>query len=407
MANVARIEVTATLTRGKSPDPGIHPASFVWRDVVSRPPPRKKARAGTHVTYHLTEQGHDVRVSFVTHVRVDPGENVNSALDDVIQVEERLYVQRRALQELIDRERLFSDRLALRWRNRLGRGLATQRRAVNRVKLAWVIATAIWFIRLEAKVGFAMIRGTRAFLRGLVHGPDVLITRTMSARRHLASRLGRRNIFRHLRDPSLASNEEKGVLILMMSAIILSTVLLLNSVFALALPKLAEYYSSILFDAGYSIANVFLPLPLPPEIILIGTALSIGPVLGWTGLFAGKIMGSWVLYLVGDSLHDSLERQTAGRPRLTRVVDWIKRSANKNGFWLLFVLSVVPFLPDTLVLAFAVSGMRFKPYLRGLALGTLVKYLAIVTALVLVGPDTVNGWLDTAGSWLNPASWFG
>lgn len=401
------VMVTCSLTRGRTLDPGIHPATFVWRDVVGRPPPRRKARSGAHVTYHLTEQGPDVRVSFVTHVRVDPGVDLDSPHDDVIHVEERLYVQRRALAELVEREREFSDRLALRWRSRLGHALARQRRAINRVNVAWVIASAIWFIRMEAKVGFAFIRGTRAFLRGLVDVPDALLTRSMSARRHMSSRLMRRNIFRHLRDPSSASNEEKGILFLVVSAILFTSVLVLSNVFALALPQFAPYYQTILVDAAYNIGNVFLPLPLPPEVWLIGSVLALGPVLGWTGLFIGKALGSWLLYLVGDSLHDSLEKQTRSSPRLDKAVNWIKRNANEKGFWLLFLLSVIPFFPDTLVVAFAVSGMRFRPYLGGIALGTLVKYLAIVAALLIVGPDVVNGWLDTAGYWLNPGNWFG
>ena len=403
----ATIVVTCSLTRGKAPDPGIHPAPFIWRDFVQRPPPRKRAQAGTHITYHLTEQAPDVRVSIVTHVRVDPGDDLESPLDDVIQVEERVYVQRRALHELIDREREFSDRLALRWRSRLGHALARQRRAINTVKVAWIITAAIWIIRMEAKIGFAFIRGTRAFLRGLVHVPDVLLTRTMSARRHMSSRLMRRGIYRNLIDPSKASNEEKGILILVVSAILIGTVLLLSNIFALVLPNLARFYSTLTFDAGYNLVNVFIPIPIPPELWIIGSFVSVGPLFAPVGLFLGKIMGSWLLYLVGDSLHDTIEKQTRGRPRLKRAVEWSKEHADKSGFAILFLLNVVPFFPDTLILAFAVSGMRFRPFIGGIAMGTLLKYIGIIIALVLVGPGAVEGWLDTAGSWLNPTNWFG
>lgn len=400
----ARVVVTCSLTRGKTPNPGIHPTPFIWRDVVSRPPPRKRSRAGTHVTYHLTEQAPDVRLSFVTHVRVEPGDDIISAHDDVINVEERVYIQRRVLHELIDREKAFSDKLAVRWRSRLGHGLARQRRAVNRVALAWLVTLLSWFIRVEAKVGFAFIRGTRAFLRALVHGPDALLTRTGSAQRHLSDRMGRRHIFRHLTDPSSASNEEKGVLFLLTAGIIVGTVLLLNTLFALVLDAYAPTYRSVLGNAAYNIGNVFIPLPVPPEVLIV---LEDERLYSLTlGLFLGKVLGSWLLFLVGDSAHDTLAKQTAKSPRLAKVVEWLKAKANSSGFILLFLLSFIPFLPDTLVLAFAVSGMRFKPFIWGIALGTLAKYAAIVIALFIVGPEVVGGWLDTMVRWLNPFSWF-
>ncbi|HEX2021855.1 MAG TPA: VTT domain-containing protein, partial [Candidatus Thermoplasmatota archaeon] len=127
--------------------------------------------------------------------------------------------------------------------------------------------------------------------------------------------------------------------------------------------------------------------------------------LGWLGLLLGKIVGTWMLYLVGDSLHKTLERQTAKSPRLKRVVAWLQARASTTGFVWVFLLSFVPFLPDTLILAFAVAGMGFRPFILGIALGTVAKYGAIVLALAWVGPDAVQGWLDALGYWVNPFHW--
>jgi membrane protein YqaA with SNARE-associated domain len=408
--STASIEVTTTcsLTRGQCPDPGIHAAPFIWRDLVDGAPPRRRARgAGVHYTYHTTEHGPDVRITHVTQVRVDPGPDVESVMDDIIIVEERVYVQRRALQELIDREKAFSDHLAIRLRAKLGKSVARQRAGIQALRAAWLIAALAWIVKIEAKVGLASIRGLRAMLRSLVHIPDVILARSASAQTHLSSRSTRRGVWKGLRDPSGASADEKGVLVVVAAALLIGTVLLLNTVFALILPSLAPEYKHILNDALYNFGAVFLPLPLPPEAILITSALALGVGIGWIGLFLGKLVGSWILFLVGDSLHDSLKRQTAKSPRLKRVVEWLQARAATQGFAWVFFLSAVPFLPDTLILAFAVSGMRFRPFLGAVALGTVIKFGAIVAALLIVGPEVVEGWLEVVAHALNPFNWFG
>lgn len=402
------VVLTCSVARGACPDPGIHAAPYLWRDVTQSPPPRRKARgAGMHFTYHLTEHGVDVRLAYVTHVRVDPGADPDSPDDDVIIVDEAVFVQRRALQELIDREKAFSDRFAIRGRARLAKHLARQRAYANRLRAKWVIALFVLLIRLEAKVGFAAIRGVRGFLRGLVHVPDAILARSSSASTHLASRTARHSLRRAFLDPSNATAEEKGVLVLVSTAGLIGLVLLLNTVFALGLSQWAPYYTAILGDALYSFGNAFLPLPVPPEVGLVTRTISLGLALGWTGWFAGKLVGSWILFLAGDALHDGLKKQTARSAKLARVVAWLQIRAQRSGFLWVFVLSVVPFLPDTLILAFAVSGMRFRPFMWAIFLGTAIKYGAILLAIAFVGPATVGGWLDAVAYWANPFHWIG
>lgn len=390
----AQVVSHASLARGKAPEPGFQGGSYFWRDVVSGPPPRRKMKGGgVHVTYHGTEEGGDVRISYTTLLRVDPGFDADSPHDDVIHVDERLSVQRRALQELIDRERAFSDRLASRWRASLGHSLVRQRRAANHLKAAWAIATAVWVIKAQARVGYAVINGTRSFLRSLVHVPDVILTRSQSASMHLSTRSGRRVIRSGLRDPAGLSNNEKGVVLLLVGGAIVASLLLSNTLFALFLPQWAFEYQRFVRDFSASLLSV-LALPIPQEPLLVLSTLAVGAVLAFSGLFVGKIVGSWILYLIGDSLYETIERQTEGKPRMRKVVDWMHRNADRSGFWLLTVINGIPLMPDLLVYAFAMSGMSFRRYIGGIALGTTLKFVAIIVAVNLLGPELVQRFLE-------------
>lgn len=402
----ATVETSSSLVRGSAPRPGIRSPAYVWRDVVHSPPPRKRGRGtASHTTYHFTEIAPDVRISLVTQVRVDPGRDVESPNDDVIQVDERICVQRRALQELIDREKAFSDRLAARWRGALTKGLVSQRRAANTLRWRWLLATALFLLRMEAKVGFAAIRGTRGFLRSLVAVPDTILAKGASAQTRLASRANRRSMWRAVLDPTEASNEEKGALIVVLGIAIVGLVLLTSQVIVF-FPGIAPYYTAFIVDAVVSFTSA-VALPIPIEPVVLNRFLAQGPVMAFVGVFFGKMVGSWILFLVGDSLHDILEHQTGKRPRVKRVVDWMQARADKAGFWLLMLVCGLPFVPDLLVIAFAVSGMRFRPYMSGIAIGSAIKYGGFVLAFVLIGPEAVTSWMDQAGYWINPIHWFG
>lgn len=383
--------VTRTsLARGKAMSPGIQAAPFYWRDVVTGPPPHRRVRGDAlHVTFHGTDDEGDVRVSISTIVRVDPGANIDSALDDVIHVEERLNLQRRTLQELIDRERAFSDRLALRWRSRLARALVAQRRAANRVNVSWIVTTMVWLIRLQAKVGNAAIRGTRSFLRGLVVVPDFVLARSGTAAVHLGSRSGRRDVWRATLDPASASPAEKSIVLVLISFSLVGLVLLANA----TLPPFLPFYYETLADFTTSLLST-IALPIPAEPLFIQRVIRWGVLVGIVGPFLGKMVGSWMLYLLGDSLNDGIQQKTAKKPRLARLVAWMQRNADRWGFWILIPINAIPFLPDLLVYVFAVSGMRFRSFMGGIAVGTLVKFVAIALGIYFVGSDAVAGFLE-------------
>lgn len=379
-----------SLARGRSLSPGIQQAPFYWRDVVHGPPPRRRARGDSlHITFHGTDDSGDVRLAFTTVVRVDPGMDKDSPNDDIIHVEERLNVQRRLLQEFIDRERAFSDRLALRMRSRLAHSLVAQRRRASALKIAWLATLALALIRLQARIGNAAIRGVRATLRGLVALPDVVLTHWENASIHLASRSGRRTLGMAFRDPRNATPQEKTLVLALVAFGLVGVVLVLNTVSTTAFPPdWALAYRRVLAEFTASLLSV-LALPIPAEPILIASTLAIGAVLAFTGPFLGKMVGSWMLYLLGDSLFDAIEKKTSKSPRMKRVVAFLQRNADRWGFAMLVVINAVPLMPDLLVYVFAVSGMRFRTFMLGIGVGTAIKFIGIIIGVHLIGPDAV------------------
>lgn len=386
------IVTQCSVARGRTMSPGIQQAPFYWRDVVDGPPPRRRWRGDcVQVTLHGMDDTGEVRIGFTTMVRVDPGMDKDSYLDDIVHVEERINVQRRLLQEFIDRERALSDRLALRMRSRLAHTLMAQRRRVNAIQTAWLASFFLVLIRLQARVGDAGIRGIRAGLRSLVAVPDMVLTHGENARIHLASRSGRRTLRTAFGDPRNASPEEKTLVLVVLAFGLVASVLVLNTVFTTVFPQGAPAYRDALADFTASLLSV-LALPIPAEPILIGRTIAVGAVLAFTGLFLGKLVGSWMLYLLGDSLFDAIEKKTAKSPRMRRAIGVMQRNADRWGFLMLVIINSVPLMPDLLVYVFAVSGMRFRTFMLGVGVGTALKFIGIIIGVQLIGPDVVSAF---------------
>lgn len=388
----------SSLQRGRSLAPGIQKSAFYWRDVVHGPPPRRAEKGDcVHVTWHSADDSGDVRLSFTSLVHVDPGMDKDSAHDDIIQVEERVYVQRRLLQEFIDRERAFTDRVALRMRSRLAQSMVTQRRYANTLTWAWAVTTMLVLIRFQAKAGTAVIRGFRSVMRGLVALPDAILTHTERASIHLGSRSGRRWLKRAIRDPTVATPQEKaGVLVWLVFATT-AWLLVIAALFATVLSPWDTFFKAELGDFFFGLGNaVGIPLP-PSETFFVARSLQMGTLLGTLtagffvgaiGLVLGKMLGSWMLYLMGDSLFDTLNKKSG--PRVKKGLAWLQRSASKRGFLYATIISAIPAAPDPLIIPFAVSGMRFRSYMFAIALGTVVKFALLAWLIVSIGAQDVS-----------------
>lgn len=383
------------VARGRAMAPGLHKSSFFWRDIVHGPPPRRREKGdGLHVTWHGTDDSGDVRLAFTTIVRVDPGLDKESVDDDIIHVEERTYVQRRVLQEFIDRERAFSDRVALRLGSRLAGSLARQRHRQGALTVAWVASLLLVWIKVQAKLGNGSIKAFRGLMRALVVVPDALLTHTERASLHLASASGRRWLRKAIRDPASATPQEKAGVLVWLAFSSAATVLVVAALFATALRRWDAYFGAQLVDFLNALANALAVPALPPsETNYLLRALEVGFVVGAIGVFLGKMLGSWMLYLMGDSLGDTLEKKSG--PRMRRALEWLRRNTRgAKGSALLFFASALPAVSDFATIPFAVSGMRFRSYLWAIALGTIVKFGAMAALILYIGPDTVKAFVD-------------
>lgn len=380
-----------SIARGRAMSPGIQKSPFYWRDVVHGPPPRRREKGDCiHVTFHGADDSGDVRLRFTTIVRVDPGLDKEAAHDDVVHVEERVYVQRRVLQELVDRERAFTDRVCLRMRSRLANTLAKKRRRANHIESGIGLSVYLWHVRMQAKVGNGSIRAFRSFMRALVALPDALLTHTERLSIHLASRSGRRVIRKAVHDPASATPAEKTALLVLLVFGTAAALLLLSVLFATFLARWDPVFAALLGDFLLSIAGT-VGAPFPVEPVYIGRALTWGFIVPTIGLLAGKLLGSWMLYLVGDSLFDSMDKKSG--PRMKRSIRWLQRNANKWGFAILLAVNAIPLAPDALIIVFAVSGMRFRSYMVSIAAGSIIKFAILAGLMLWIGPEAVKDFI--------------
>ncbi len=374
--------------RGRAPSPGIVHAPFFWGDILDgAPPSRRNHGEGSYILYHALETGIDTRLAYSTLIRVTR----TGGVDDIT-VDSRITVQKRLFLEAIHKERQMMEAFTARARRRFSDHLVKVRRAANALP-TWTHPAARWTIRTEAKIGLFAIDVPRRVSHALVQIPDSLYSGFVRAWSLLYGRFGRQTLWQDMRDPRNLSTEQKSVVLALTGAILVGAVLVMNNLVTLFTPRAAVAWSDLLNTFMWGVGTaVALPFP-PSELLVIKPYLSAGPILAFLSIFASKVVGAWIVYFIGDALHAFIEKQTHGKPRTQRIVEWMNRNSEKYGFWLLGLFTALPFLPDTLALyVFAASGTNFKSYIGGVALGTAIRYLAVVGVAMLIGPGTLTDW---------------
>ncbi len=135
-------------------------------------------------------------------------------------------------------------------------------------------------------------------------------------------------------------------------------------------------YQSVYSLFFYSLAtSLFLPTPF--EILLSNAVVKLGVF--WTVLVASiaKVVGSWLVLLMGDKANEGLQQVLARHPTLSRAFGKLEAFAQRFGYFAVFVLFAIPFMSDTAPLfVLAVLKMRKSVFL-------LVTFVAIVTRSLL------------------------
>lgn len=405
----ATLEVRSSVERGPPRMPGPEPPPFFWHDVVHDPlPPQRVRGEGEVVLYHAMEVDPEVRLTYTTRVALYPVEDEEAATGDGsrsslptdhemhgdhrLVVDSRVNVQKRILLEAMDRARRGADAFVVRQRQRLNERLSAKRGRAESHRSPLARRVAKGWLDLRARVVRGALDGFRDVVHAAVEVPDRVAGAALRAQAVLHTRLGRRTFWESVKDPRSLSLQERSVMVFLVALLSGVAVLLLNSVFALGFPRYAPVYRRVLADAGVMVLGVLF-LPVVEEPLLVLSVLDVGPAAAFTGFMVGKLVGVWIMYLLGCSLHEAVADRVEGRPRLARGVDWLQGHADRYGLPVLVAGNALPFVAGLVLYPLAVAGMRFRDWMGGIAVGTALRYLAIIAAVVLIGPDRVAAWL--------------
>ena len=166
------------------------------------------------------------------------------------------------------------------------------------------------------------------------------------------------------------------------------TTQLLSALNEQGITQLMEQYQSFGPLGSMLLAFLISFIPPLPTIVVIGlngasNGLWAGFVFSWIGIMAGILT---VFGLVRQLSHYEYVQRFAHRKSVSKSLEWIE----KNGFIYLFMLSLLPFGPFTMMhIAAGLSGIRFRSFLAATALGRGI----MIFTVSYIGSD-LNSYLE-------------
>ncbi len=193
---------------------------------------------------------------------------------------------------------------------------------------------------------------------------------------HLRDPLERKLLFRAFIDDALLTDERrKSMVSILLWGFLLAWALSGIILAVAARPALPNFKATYeLFFYGVA-TSLFLPLPF--ETLLSTARASLG--VGWTVLVAAvsKVVGAWLVLLMGDRANAGVEQLIGRFPRLRDVWNKATALAQRYGYAAVFVLFAFPFMSDTAPLfLLAVMHMRKSIFLA-------VTFVAIAVRCLL------------------------
>lgn len=186
----------------------------------------------------------------------------------------------------------------------------------------------------------------------------------------------RQLLARSLIDDSLMTHRRRRAIMSMLLWLTLLSWAVVGVVLAVVNREALGTYQSVYSLFFYSLAtSLFLPTPF--EILLGNAVTNIGVL--WTIVVAavGKTAGSWIVLMMGDKANEGLEALLEKYETLKRMFDGLVAFAQRYGYFAIFILFAIPFMPDTGPLfLLAVLRMRKSIFLA-------VTFLAIVVRSLL------------------------
>lgn len=386
------ILVRSSIIRDDPPASGPRPSPYRWTGVVETDSPDTRTRSvGAYVVYHEMEVDPRVRVAHTTRVDVFPDDDGEPPHDGSVLVEAQISVHKQGLLKSVDKARESTRSKRNHWRRVVEERSDPTRGeepGPGRVRLA-ARKVADTPVRGFARIAAAFW----AAVTVLLEIPNRIFAHSLEAYAVLHSHLGRRGVLEGLTNPRDSTVTQRGVTVFVVGVAGLLFVLLLNSMFALIFPAYAAVYRYTL-GLSMSMVSGVLFFPVVVEPLLVFAMLAVGPVPAFTGLLIGKLVGAWILYLIGVSLVDTVREWAELSKKVDESIDWMMETADDYAFPLLFVGNLAPFVSGFFLYVYAVAGVRFRDWVAGVGLGTALRFGIIILAVVIVGPDAVSAWLS-------------
>lgn len=190
----------------------------------------------------------------------------------------------------------------------------------------------------------------------------------------------RRLLARALIDDSLLTGRRRKAIFSIMLWSSLLLWVMIGVVVAVVNREALQTYQSVYSLFFYSLAtSLFLPTPFE---ILLGNAVGRLGVF-WTVLVASvaKVIGSWLVLLMGDKANEGLQEVLSRHERLAAMFYKLEQFADRFGYFAVFILFAIPFMSDTAPLfILAVLKMRKSLFLAVTFMAIVVRSLLFIYA---------------------------
>lgn len=136
-----------------------------------------------------------------------------------------------------------------------------------------------------------------------------------------------------------------------------------------------QEYKLLVVAVGFIIIIVETFIPALPLVAIVGAnAFVLGIGLGFSVSWLGSVIGSIVLFLICKKFSDSKLIKKINNEKVDKFKKWVKR----QGFSMMFIVYLCPFIPDFLITITAgISKMKLSNFVPGMILGKFIMFLVI------------------------------
>lgn len=138
--------------------------------------------------------------------------------------------------------------------------------------------------------------------------------------------------------------------------------------------------------AGF-LESSFLSFPL--EALLV-PAFHMAKSRAWvlaTAVLIGCLLAAITFYFFGMFLNDAIIDQVAGYLGITKELEEFYDRLNNNGFWVIFLVSLLPAPLQVASLGSGAAGYSFELFVLAVALSRMIRFYGLVVLTLLLGDE--------------------